>query len=77
MLGGVNAAGHLIRKAVRKDAAIFFGMSTDHSLDDQVKLTLIATGLKEGAGASVTKRLRGFIPRFKAKDTTPAYSKVE
>ncbi|MBI2965818.1 MAG: hypothetical protein HYY34_06430, partial [Chloroflexi bacterium] len=46
-LGAVNASGELIGKAVRKDAAIFFGMSIDRSLDDDVKLTLIATGLKE------------------------------
>jgi cell division protein FtsZ len=46
-LGAVNASGELIGKSVRKDAAIFFGMSIDRSLDDDVKLTLIATGLKE------------------------------
>jgi cell division protein FtsZ len=46
-LGAVNASGELIGKSVRKDAAIFFGMSIDRSLEDDVKLTLIATGLKE------------------------------
>ena len=46
-LGGVNAAGELISSAVRKDANIFFGMSIDESLGDEVKLTLIATGLDQ------------------------------
>lgn len=46
-LGAVNASGELIGKSVRKDAAIFFGMSIDRTLEDDVKLTLIATGLKE------------------------------
>ena len=46
-LGGVNAAGELIGKTVRKDASIFFGMSIDPTLDDEVKLTMIATGLKQ------------------------------
>ena len=67
-LGGVNAAGQLIRKAVRRDASIFFGMSVDHDLDDRVKLTLIATGLSpNGAVASLTERVRGFMPRLKSK----------
>ncbi|MCH7786302.1 MAG: cell division protein FtsZ [Chloroflexi bacterium] len=46
-LGGVNAAGELISKSVRKDADIYFGMSIDNTLGDEVKLTLIATGLKQ------------------------------
>ena len=41
----MNAAGELIRKSVRKDAAIYFSMAIDESLEDNVKLTLIATGL--------------------------------
>jgi cell division protein FtsZ len=46
-LGGVNAAGELIANSVRKDANIFFGMSIDESLGEEVKLTLIATGLEQ------------------------------
>ena len=48
-LGGVNAAGDLIGKTVRKDATIFFGMSIDPDLEDEVRLTMIATGLKQKA----------------------------
>jgi cell division protein FtsZ len=46
-LGGVNAAGQLIANTVRKDANIFFGMGVDDSLGDEVRLTLIATGLQQ------------------------------
>ena len=45
-LGGVNAAGQLIADTVRKDANIFFGMGVDESMGDEVRLTLIATGLQ-------------------------------
>ena len=62
-LGGVNAAGELIGKAVKKNAAIFFGMSIDRSLEDTVKLTLIATGLKEkDFFKSMKSRFRSMLP---------------
>ena len=64
-LGGVNAAGELISGAVRKDAAIYFGMSIDESLEDKVKLTLIATGLKDQGQGSMTGKVRGFLGRNK------------
>ncbi|MDP6771431.1 MAG: cell division protein FtsZ, partial [Anaerolineales bacterium] len=64
-LGAVNAAGELVGRAVRKDASIYFGMSIDDSLDDGVKLTLIATGLKhDNTGLSFGGRLRNLIPGF-------------
>jgi cell division protein FtsZ len=65
-LGGVNAAGDLIGKTVRKNASIFFGMSMDEDLEDSVKLTLIATGLKgeggSGGGAAFPGKIRSIIP---------------
>ena len=67
-LGGVNAAGELIGKAVKKNAAIYFGMSIDNSLQDDVKLTLIATGLKEpGLVGSLNSRVRSFLPGIRSK----------
>ena len=62
-LGGVNAAGELIGKTVKKNAAIYFGMSIDKSLEDGVKLTLIATGLKaNGSGPFSGFRMRNRKP---------------
>ncbi|MEE9199281.1 MAG: cell division protein FtsZ [Dehalococcoidia bacterium] len=64
-LGGVNAAGELIGKSVKKDASIFFGMSIDRNPNDNVKLTLIATGLtQEGFMGSLAGRMRGFVPKL-------------
>jgi len=55
-LGGVTAAGELIAKAVKKDAQIFFGMCIDHGLEDNVRLTLIATGLPQNRSKEVTEK---------------------
>ena len=67
-LGGVNAAGELIGNSVRKDAAIFFGMSTDPTLRDSVKLTLIATGLRDRHSKSPKNgRRRGLFGRKKVE----------
>jgi cell division protein FtsZ len=48
-LGGVNSAGNLIAETVRKDANIFFGMGIDESMGEEVRLTLIATGLNSNS----------------------------
>lgn len=48
-VGAVNAAGELISKCVKRSAAVYFGMSIDRTLGDHLKLTLIATGLREAA----------------------------
>lgn len=62
-LGGVNAAGELISKSVKRDASIFFGMSVDNNLEDKVSITLIATGLKQtGPSWSMADRVRNLIP---------------
>ena len=68
-LGAVNAAGQLVTRSVRKDATIYFGMLVDRSLEDTIKLTLIATGLEtEGAKASWGKRVRAWVPFVKPAD---------
>ena len=67
-LGGINAAGELIANAVHKDAHIFFGMSIDQSLGDEVRLTLIATGLKQAiVGEESPRGLGGLLPSIRGK----------
>ena len=62
-LGGVNAAGELIGKSVRKEASILFGMSIDENMEDSVKLTMIATGLKDkDILSSLGGKVKGFLP---------------
>ena len=40
----VQAAADVIREAADPDANIFFGMVTDLKMEDEVKITIIATG---------------------------------
>ena len=47
-LSEVQAAAEIISKAVDPDANIFFGMTMDHKLEDEVRITLIATGFPNG-----------------------------
>ena len=47
-LGGVNAARKVITAAVREHAKVHIGVGIDDSLGDEVRLTLIATGLGSG-----------------------------
>jgi len=73
-LGGVNAAGELINKTVHKDASIFFGMSIDPALGDMVKLTLIATGLKQDSTfGSLTGKVKSLLPSLEMKLKAPAF----
>ena len=43
-LSEVQAAADVIRSAADPDASIFFGMVTDLKMEDEVKITIIATG---------------------------------
>ncbi len=40
-----NAAAQLIEERVSEDATVIFGASIDESLDDEIRITVIATGL--------------------------------
>lgn len=43
----VTAASELIKKATAEDAAIYWGQVIDHSLEEEVQVTVIATGFDE------------------------------
>jgi cell division protein FtsZ len=43
----VNEAADLIRQAVDQDANIIFGAGIDEGLQDEIKITVIATGFEE------------------------------
>jgi len=51
-LSEVQGAAEIISKAVDPDANIFFGMTMDHKLEDEVRITLIATGFPNTDDAS-------------------------
>ena len=52
MLQEVHAASSIIQQAAHEDANIIFGAVLDEEMKDRVKITVIATGFKEGAGRS-------------------------
>jgi cell division protein FtsZ len=62
----VNEAAKVIRESVDRDANIIFGVAFDEHMDNEVRITLIATGFASGAGISgfgredeVTRLLKG------------------
>lgn len=51
----VNEAADLIRQAVDQDANIIFGAGIDESLQDEIKITVIATGFDDKQRVTVEK----------------------
>ena len=55
----LNEAAEIISKAVDPDANIIFGLVVDHRLQDEVKITVIATGFDgRTARSSVAEKIR-------------------
>lgn len=55
----LNEAAEIVSKAVDPDANIIFGLVVDHRLQDEVKITVIATGFDGHAAKSkVTDKIR-------------------
>lgn len=52
----VNEAAELISQAVDPEANIVFGVSHDPSMDDEVRITLIATGFVDKLGLTGISR---------------------
>ena len=51
-LEDVEAAANLVQEAAHPDANIIFGASFDESLQDEIRVTVIATGFAESAGSA-------------------------
>lgn len=47
----VESAATLVQKAAHRDANIIFGAAFDESLEDEIRVTVIATGFEEGEGS--------------------------
>lgn len=52
----VNEAADLIREAVDQDANIIFGAGIDENLEDEVKITVIATGFEENEAGEILRK---------------------
>ena len=53
-LSELNEAAEVIQNVVHQDANIIFGMSTDEKMNEQVKLTVIATGMPTDQTGPIT-----------------------
>ncbi len=65
----INEASQVITEAADPDANIIWGTSVDSSLDDTVKITVIATGFEEKK-----KSAPGSAPGFRGSSSRPAGS---
>ncbi len=63
-LNEINEAAYLVHEAVASDANIIFGAGIDESLDDEVRITIIATGFeKDGKRPARPQRMNDRIAR--------------
>lgn len=67
-LAQVNEASRIISEAAHADANIIFGTAIDETLDDTVRITVIATGFDENADEGV--------PEFPSVPKQPAVEEV-
>ena len=51
-LEDVEAAANLVQEAAHPDANIIFGATFDETMQDEIRVTVIATGFEENAGAA-------------------------
>ena len=59
----VNEAAKAVAEAAHPDANIIFGAMVDEKLDDQVWVTVVATGYGDGRARAVAARVRGAARR--------------
>jgi cell division protein FtsZ len=67
----VNAAIELITEAAHDDANIIFGYVVDEKMDDEVSITVIATGFEGGRQRAMKS------PEFNASFISPAFREVQ
>ena len=79
----VNQASTLIQSAAHEDANIIFGAVLDENMGDEVKITVIATGFKQGSGErrehmlSVATRPESAAAPIEARPVTPRFASEE
>ena len=57
-LDDVEAAANLVQEAAHPDANIIFGATFDNSLEDEIRVIVIATGFEEGRPAAAAEPAR-------------------
>jgi cell division protein FtsZ len=82
-LSEVNEASTLIQNSAHEDANIIFGAVLDQTMSDEVKITVIATGFRQGSaerrdqmlGAAL--RQEAMTPRIETRPLTPRFASEE
>ncbi|HEX4038351.1 MAG TPA: cell division protein FtsZ [Acidobacteriaceae bacterium] len=78
-LSEVNEASTLIQNAAHEDANIIFGAVLNETMGDEVKITVIATGFKQGSAERRELMLSAALrataaPRIEARPATPRFA---
>jgi len=81
-LSEVNQASTLIQTAAHEDANIIFGAVLDESMGDEVKITVIATGFRQGSAERRDHMLTAALreapsPRIEKRPATPRFASEE
>ncbi|HUB18548.1 MAG TPA: cell division protein FtsZ, partial [Acidobacteriaceae bacterium] len=81
-LSEVNAASTLIQNAAHEDANIIFGAVLDESMGDDVKITVIATGFRQGSAERRDQMLSAALrevpaPRIESRPPAPRFASEE
>ncbi|MGA8162101.1 MAG: cell division protein FtsZ [Acidobacteriaceae bacterium] len=79
-LSEVNEASTLIQTAAHEDANIIFGAVQNESMGDDIKITVIATGFRQGSAErresmlTATLRAGAAAPRIESRPPTPRFA---
>ena len=68
-LEDVEAAADLVQEAAHPDANIIFGASFDESMQDEIRVTVIATGFEEGAAQAAAAERAAMTRKTSAVET--------
>ena len=71
-LADVDVAASIIRKAAHPEANIIFGFAYDDNMQDEMRITVIATDFEDGASSSAT-----FTNPFDSIGTTSGASEID
>jgi cell division protein FtsZ len=78
-LSEVNAASTLIQNAAHEDANIIFGAVQNEAMGDDIKITVIATGFKQGSAERRDQMLSAALrqaaaPRIESRPAMPRFA---
>ncbi len=82
-LSEVNEASTLIQSAAHEDANIIFGAVQNESMGDDIKITVIATGFRQGSAERREQMLAAALragasaPRIESRPPTPRFASEE